>query len=127
VKVHSKFSLGYSSSITFRSSTVRHFHYTMAKGLRASVNKSNKSRLRSRVFDPVETARTERLSAKLLELASQPKPERAEMDLDADTTGKFRFLPNQRKFSLKYSIKRRSVKEQSRRAADRRCVGSRCA
>ncbi|KAI9677585.1 MAG: hypothetical protein M1817_006539 [Caeruleum heppii] len=46
----------------------------MAKGLRSSVKKSNKSKLRSRVFGPVEAARTERMSAKLLELASQPKP-----------------------------------------------------
>jgi hypothetical protein len=54
----------------------------MAKGLRASVNKRNKSKLRSRVFGPVETARTERLSAKLLELAQQPKPTRSEMEVD---------------------------------------------
>ena len=45
----------------------------MAKGLRASVTKRNKSKLRSRVFGPTEDARTERLSAKLLELAQQPK------------------------------------------------------
>lgn len=56
----------------------------MAKGLRASVNKANKSSLRSRVFAPIENARTERLSAKLLELASQPKPERPEMEVDGD-------------------------------------------
>ncbi|KIW00712.1 uncharacterized protein PV09_07697 [Verruconis gallopava] len=54
----------------------------MAKGLRASVNKRNKSKLRSRVFGPVEDARTERLSAKLLELAQQPKPVRSEMEVD---------------------------------------------
>jgi len=46
----------------------------MAKGARASTKKSNNSKLKSRVFGPVEDARTERLSAKLLELASQPKP-----------------------------------------------------
>jgi hypothetical protein len=52
----------------------------MAKGLRASVTKRNKSKLRDRVFGPVEAARTERLSAKLMELARQPKPTRdAEM------------------------------------------------
>ena len=55
----------------------------MAKGLRASVNKRNKSKLRDRVFGPVEAARTERLSAKLLELAQQPKPSRdTEMKVD---------------------------------------------
>jgi hypothetical protein len=56
----------------------------MAKGLRSSSKKSNKTKLRARVFGPVEAARTERLSAKLLELAQQPKPARGEMDLDAD-------------------------------------------
>lgn len=61
----------------------------MAKGLRASVNKSNKKVLRNRVFGPVEQARNERLSAKLMELASQPKPERPEMELDE--AGKFAF------------------------------------
>ncbi|KAI4235137.1 MAG: hypothetical protein L6R40_006536 [Gallowayella cf. fulva] len=44
----------------------------MAKGLRSSVKKANKSRLRSRVFGPVENARKERLSAKLLEKAGEP-------------------------------------------------------
>lgn len=45
----------------------------MAKGLRSSRNKANKSELRSNVFGPVETARKERLSAKLIELASKPR------------------------------------------------------
>ena len=45
----------------------------MAKGLRSSIKKSNKSSLRRKVFGPVESARKERLSAKLLELASQPR------------------------------------------------------
>lgn len=42
----------------------------MAKGLRASSKKANRSLLRQNVFGPVEAARKERLSAKLLELAS---------------------------------------------------------
>ena len=46
----------------------------MAKGARASTKKANNVKLKSRVFSPVETARTERLSAKLVELISQPKP-----------------------------------------------------
>ncbi|KAF4634607.1 hypothetical protein G7Y89_g3508 [Cudoniella acicularis] len=46
----------------------------MAKGARASVRKANNVRLKSQVFGPVENARMERLSAKLLELAAQPKP-----------------------------------------------------
>jgi hypothetical protein len=45
----------------------------MAKSARASTKKANHQKLKSRVFGPVEDARTERLSAKLLELASQPK------------------------------------------------------
>ncbi|KAF6241569.1 hypothetical protein HO173_000280 [Letharia columbiana] len=49
----------------------------MAKGLRSSRNKANKSKLRSNVFGPAESARKERLSAKLIELASkiQSNPE----------------------------------------------------
>jgi hypothetical protein len=45
----------------------------MAKGARASTRKANNVALKSRVFGPVEDARTQRLSAKLLELAQQPK------------------------------------------------------
>jgi hypothetical protein len=56
----------------------------MAKGLRATVNKRNKTKLRSGVFGPVTDARTERLSAKLLELAAQPKPEKNEMEVDTE-------------------------------------------
>lgn len=50
----------------------------MAKGARASTIKSNNAKLKAKVFGPVETARTERLSARLLELASAPKPPREE-------------------------------------------------
>ncbi|KAI9746428.1 MAG: hypothetical protein M1818_000141 [Claussenomyces sp. TS43310] len=45
----------------------------MAKGSRASATKSNNAKLKVRVFGPVENARTERLSAKLRELAAQPR------------------------------------------------------
>ena len=44
----------------------------MAKGLRSSKNKANNLKLRAKVFGPVENARKERLSTKLLELASKP-------------------------------------------------------
>lgn len=50
----------------------------MAKGARASTTKANNARLKSKVFGPVETDRTARLSAKLLELVAQPKPTPAE-------------------------------------------------
>jgi len=45
----------------------------MAKSSRASSRKSNNQKLKKNVFGPIETARAERLSAKLLELASTPK------------------------------------------------------
>ena len=48
----------------------------MAKSVRASVSKRNKAALRKKVFGPVVDARTERLAAKLQEIASQPRPER---------------------------------------------------
>ncbi|OCK84813.1 hypothetical protein K432DRAFT_288135 [Lepidopterella palustris CBS 459.81] len=61
----------------------------MAKSLRASTKKTNRSKLRARVFAPAENARTERLSAKLLKLASQPRPAKtAEMELDSEDAAK---------------------------------------
>ncbi|OOO05777.1 UPF0642 domain-containing protein [Aspergillus oryzae] len=57
----------------------------MAKSVRASVQKRNRAKLRATVFGPVVDARTERLSAKLQELASQPKPsneEKPDMELN---------------------------------------------
>lgn len=54
----------------------------MAKSLRSNRSQINKSSLRKKVFNPVEHARAERLSAKLLELAQQPKPEKTEMDVE---------------------------------------------
>lgn len=62
----------------------------MAKSVRASVSKRNRAALRKKVFGPVVDARTERLAAKLQEIASQPKPEvpeKATMDLETDETG----------------------------------------
>jgi hypothetical protein len=56
----------------------------MAKSARSSRIKKNNSALKKRVFGPVEIARNERLSAKLLELAKQPKPERGEMDIQLE-------------------------------------------
>ncbi|KAF2238611.1 hypothetical protein EV356DRAFT_529066 [Viridothelium virens] len=54
----------------------------MAKSLRSTRNKVNKSSLRKKVFNPVETARLERLSSKLLDLAQQPRPERTAMEVE---------------------------------------------
>lgn len=54
----------------------------MAKGLRASRTKKNNQALSKRVFGPVEAARNERLSAKLLALAQQPKAPKEEMEIE---------------------------------------------
>ncbi|KAK0623226.1 hypothetical protein B0T14DRAFT_515650 [Immersiella caudata] len=48
----------------------------MAKSSRSSAIKGNNQRLKKNVFGPVESARAERLSAKLLEIAAQPKPQK---------------------------------------------------
>jgi hypothetical protein len=57
----------------------------MAKGLRASRTKKNNQALSKRVFGPVEAARNERLSAKLLALAQQPKAPKEEMEIENGT------------------------------------------
>lgn len=53
----------------------------MAKGLRSSTTKANKTILRRRIFGPVEDARKERLSVKLLELASKSQSISTEEDI----------------------------------------------
>ncbi|KAK2761396.1 hypothetical protein FQN54_001918 [Arachnomyces sp. PD_36] len=61
----------------------------MAKGLRSSVRKRNKTKLRATVYGPVVDARTERLSAKLQELASSSKPtESGGVDMQVDDADK---------------------------------------
>lgn len=61
-------------------------HHTMAKSSRASAIKKNRTAIKKKVFGPVEDARAARLNAKLLELASQPKPAREDMEIEE--TGK---------------------------------------
>ncbi|KAJ5139104.1 uncharacterized protein N7515_003952 [Penicillium bovifimosum] len=59
----------------------------MAKSVRASVSKRNRANLRKNVFGPIVDARTERLAAKLQEIASQPRPEapqKSKMDIVED-------------------------------------------
>lgn len=56
----------------------------MAKSSRASTRKANNQRLVSKVFGPVEDERQQRLAAKLLEIASQPKPVPEKEMKDAD-------------------------------------------
>lgn len=68
--------------------------FSMGKGLRSSVKKANKARLRLKVFGPVEKARKERLSAKLLETA-RLRPSDAEGDtLVLDRLGGLFALPS---------------------------------
>ncbi|KAI1906619.1 hypothetical protein LOZ53_006361 [Ophidiomyces ophidiicola] len=55
----------------------------MAKGARSSVKKRNKAKLRATVFGPVVDRRTERLSAKLQDLASAKLVKDADM-VDAE-------------------------------------------
>lgn len=65
----------------------------MAKSIRASVGKRNRQNLRKKVFGPVVDARTERLAAKLQEIASQPRPEipqKNAMETGPDAVGMFR-------------------------------------
>ncbi|KAF7183161.1 hypothetical protein CNMCM7691_002996 [Aspergillus felis] len=60
----------------------------MAKSVRASVSKRNRAKLRATVFGPAADARTERLSAKLKELASQPiMREHKTSSMELDPTG----------------------------------------
>ena len=69
----------------------------MAKSVRASVSKRNRANLRKKVFGPAVDARTERLAAKLQEIASQPRPEGTEqsaMETGSDEAGMFYFLRN---------------------------------
>ncbi|KAL4725585.1 hypothetical protein ACLX1H_007734 [Fusarium chlamydosporum] len=56
----------------------------MAKSARASTRKANNRRLVKNVFGPAEAARNERLSAKLLELAKQPKPESSDVKMNTE-------------------------------------------
>ena len=58
----------------------------MAKGARASTRKRNNAALRAKIFGPAVDARTERLSAKLQELVSRPKPAE-ERIMEVDSTG----------------------------------------
>lgn len=60
----------------------------MAKGLRSTVRKRNKAKLRATVYGPVVDSRTERLSAKLQDLVSNHKPtdpDPADMQIDNNT------------------------------------------
>lgn len=76
----------------------------MAKSARASVTKKNNQALKRKVFGPAETARNDRLNAKLLELAQQPKPLRAEMDVEEDGKMHFPIYSHIENFNTKQRI-----------------------
>lgn len=56
----------------------------MAKGARSSSNKANNVALKKKIFGPVETARAERMHAKLLELIAQPRATEKTEDIDME-------------------------------------------
>lgn len=62
----------------------------MAKSARSSRTKAHRASLRSNIFGPAATARAERLSQKLMEVVSQPKPHKPlkpeKMDVDRGMT-----------------------------------------
>ncbi|PMD49248.1 uncharacterized protein K444DRAFT_622822 [Hyaloscypha bicolor E] len=89
----------------------------MAKGARASTKKANHQKLKSRVFGPVESARTERLSAKFLELASQPKPQPVKEDIvmkSEDGTAKNNEVPTQSKQTEEMEVDQEATKSSDR-------------
>ena len=62
----------------------------MAKSARSSSLKTNNQKLKKNVFGPVEKARALRLSAKLQEIAAQPKPVK-EVEMEIVSEGLFTF------------------------------------
>lgn len=59
----------------------------MAKGARSSSRKANNVALKSKVFGPIESARNERMQAKLLALIAQPKPTPVQKDVEMEVAG----------------------------------------
>lgn len=56
----------------------------MAKSSRSSARKTNAHRRATNINGPAEAARAERLHAKLLEVAKQPKPESSDVNMDGE-------------------------------------------
>ncbi|KAI6779184.1 uncharacterized protein J7T54_000330 [Emericellopsis cladophorae] len=56
----------------------------MARSSRSSAKKFNNQRKAAEIFGPVESARAERLSQRLLDLAKQPKPETSDVDMNVE-------------------------------------------
>ncbi|CAG8901915.1 unnamed protein product [Penicillium egyptiacum] len=88
----------------------------MAKSVRASVSKRNRANLRKKVFGPLVDARTERLAAKLQELASQPRPEapmKSKMDVGEDEAGMYPTMIFQGYRLTSYSVLAEAAKAQT--------------
>ncbi|TDZ23843.1 hypothetical protein C8034_v000769 [Colletotrichum sidae] len=89
----------------------------MAKSARSSTKKNNNQRLKKDVFGPVEAERAERLSAKLLELAKQPKPvSEADVNMDTDEQNDAQASPGETKKTDDSSMEVDSAKPQRRRS-----------
>ena len=56
----------------------------MAKSSRSSSKKVNNQRKAAKINGPSEMARAERLSARLLELVKQPKPESSDVKMEGE-------------------------------------------
>lgn len=74
LKLHPKQLLSPATRQTSPYTTAPFTTSTMAKGLRASSERTNRRKLRTNVFGPVEKARAERLHAKLLATINSDKP-----------------------------------------------------
>lgn len=84
----------------------------MAKSSRASVTKRNHANLRKKVFGPVVDARTERLAAKLQEIAAKPRPTREQSNTEEGADGEGTSLKAAHQ-CLPISNNRRSAQESS--------------
>jgi hypothetical protein len=87
----------------------------MAKSVRASVSKRNRANLRKKVFGPIVDARTERLAAKLQEIASQPRPEapqKSKMDLGEDEAGMYTCFLLRGSWLISHSLSDQKTKSQ---------------
>lgn len=95
---------------------------TMAKSARSSRTKANNQALKKKVFGPVETARNERMNAKLLELAKQPK-EKMEVEQEGMATpqddGETLCLTLQCDRTCRTSVKRKRSSSRHRHGRDR--------
>jgi len=79
----------------------------MAKGLRASTKKANRAKLRSKVFGPVEDARMQRLSSRLMDIASRAQS-KATQDVGVDESDRSKPGQQEDKTELKDQAKKSS-------------------